>query len=89
MYHPRVQRSILLLLARWRRLPESDVLRLLSPTDRLQYRPEALNDLVGDGLVATSTVGDERVMAITEAGERWISANGPRGQSQGQGGGRR
>ncbi len=72
MYDPAVQRVILARLARWRRLPQSDLLEMLGPEDRLRFRPEALEDLEWEGLVQSETVGDEPVISLTEAGEAWL-----------------
>jgi hypothetical protein len=72
MYDPAVQRALLEKLARWRQLPEGDLIAMLSPVERLRYRPEALDDLEWDGLVAARAAGDERVVSITEAGEAWL-----------------
>ncbi len=73
MYDPAVQRAILEKLARWRQLPEGDLIGMLSPVERLRYRPEALQELEWDGRVAARVAGDERVLSITEAGEAWLS----------------
>ena len=59
-------------LARWRHLPEGDLIGMLSPVERLRYRPDALNDLEWDGLIVARVAGDERVVSITEAGEAWL-----------------
>ena len=72
MYDPAVQRALLEKLARWRQLPEGDLIAMLSPVERLRYRPEALDDLEWDGLVSARAAGDERVVSITEAGEAWL-----------------
>ena len=72
MYDPAVQRAVLEKLARWRDLPEGDLIGMLSPVERLRYRPEALDDLEWDGLIAARLAGDERVVSITEAGEAWL-----------------
>jgi hypothetical protein len=72
MYDPAVQRALLEKLARWRQLPEGDLIAMLSPVERLRYRPEALDDLEWDGLVVARTAGDERVVSITEAGDAWL-----------------
>jgi hypothetical protein len=69
MYDPAVQRALLEKLARWRQLPEGDLIAMLSPVERLRYRPEALDDLEWEGLVVVRTSGDERVVSITEAGD--------------------
>jgi hypothetical protein len=72
MYDPAVQRAVLEKLVRWRHLPEGDLIGMLSPAERLRYRPEALDDLEWDGLIAARLAGDERVVSITEAGEAWL-----------------
>jgi hypothetical protein len=72
MYDPAIQRAVLQKLARWRHLPEGDLIGMLSPVERLRYRPEALDDLEWDGLIVTRRSGDERVVSITEAGEGWL-----------------
>ena len=74
MYDPAVQRALLERLARWRELPEGDLIGMLGPVDRLRYRPEALEDLEWDGLVVVRWAGDERVISITEAGEAWLAS---------------
>jgi hypothetical protein len=82
MYDPAVQRALLERLARWRQLPEGDLIAMLSPVERLRYRPEALDDLEWDGLVSARVAGDERVLSITEAGDEWLRNGGaPRGPS--------
>ncbi len=75
MYDPGVQRAILEKLARWRRLPQGDLLDMLGPEDRLRYRPEALQDLQWEGLVDIATVGDEPVVSITPSGDAWLGQN--------------
>jgi hypothetical protein len=77
MYDPAIQRALLEKLARWRQLPEGDLIGMLSPVERLRYRPEALDDLEWDGLVSARAAGDERVLSITEAGDAWLRT-GPR-----------
>jgi hypothetical protein len=72
MYHPAVQRALLETLARWRRLPEGDLVRMLSPVERLRYRDEALKDLEWEGLVVIRAGGDEPVVEITPAGDAWL-----------------
>jgi len=67
-----VQRAVLEKLARWRHLPEGDLIAMLSPVDRLRFRPEALSDLEWDGLIVARQVGDERMVSITEAGDAWL-----------------
>jgi hypothetical protein len=74
MYDPAVQRALLERLARWRELPEGDLIGMLGPVDRLRYRPEALEDLEWEGFVVARAAGDERVIAITEAGDAWLQA---------------
>ena len=72
MYDPAVQRAVLEKLARWRHLPVGDLIAMLSPVERLRFRPEALDDLVWDGFIVAREAGDERVVSITEAGEDWL-----------------
>ena len=67
-----MQRAVLEKLARWRHLPEGDLIAMLSPVDRLRFRPEALDDLEWDGLIVATRVGDERMVSITEAGDAWL-----------------
>lgn len=73
MYDPAVQRALLEKLAAWRRLPRGDLIGMLSAVDRLRFRSEALLDLEWEGLVAIRTVGDEPVVAITDAGIAWLN----------------
>ena len=72
MYDPAIQRALLEKLARWRHLPEGDLVGMLSPVERLRYRPEALDDLEWDGLIAAQRTGDERMVSITAAGDAWL-----------------
>jgi hypothetical protein len=72
MYDPAVQRAVLEKLARWRQLPEGDLIGMLSPVERLRFRPEALDDLEWDGLIEAHFAGDERMVRITEAGDAWL-----------------
>lgn len=76
MYDPSVQRAILHLLLRWRRLPWEDLLRGLSAVDRLRFRPEALRDLEADGLVIIQQRGDEPVVELTPRGSAWLAEQG-------------
>ena len=48
------------------------IVAMLSPVERLRFRPEALDDLVWDGLIVAREAGDERVVSITSAGEDWL-----------------
>jgi hypothetical protein len=72
MYDPAVQRAVLEKLARWRHLPEGDLISMLSAVERLRFRPEALEDLEWDGLIVAHSAGDERMVSITEAGDSWL-----------------
>ena len=67
-----MQRAVLEKLARWRHLPEGDLIAMLSPVDRLRFRPEALADLEWEGLIVADKVGDERMVSITDAGDAWL-----------------
>ena len=73
MYDPSVQRALMTKLARWRSLPQGDLLDMLSPVDRLRYRSDALRDLEADRLVSIVMRGDEPVVTITEAGDAWLA----------------
>lgn len=72
MYDPAVQRALLETLARWRRLPEDDLVHMLSPVERLRYREDALQDLAWEGLVTITRGSDEPVIDITPAGDAWL-----------------
>jgi hypothetical protein len=81
MYDPAIQRAVLEKLARWRHLPEGDLIAMLSPVERLRYRPEALDDLEWDGLIVARNAGDERMLSITAEGEAWLQqASAPDGE---------
>ena len=80
MYDPAVQRAMLEKLVRWRRLPEGDLIAMLSPVLRLRYRPEALDDLAWDGLIVVAHSGDERVVSITDAGDAWLQHHPAHGE---------
>ena len=71
-------------LARWRQLPEGDLIGMLSPVERLRFRPEALTDLEWDGLIVARVSGDERVVSITEAGEAWLRRQRPEAEHNGE-----
>lgn len=77
MYDPAVQRALLERLAHWRMLPEGDLIGMLGPVDRLRYRPAALEDLEWEGLVVVRAAGDERMIAITDAGDAWLIGRAP------------
>ncbi|MCC7106128.1 MAG: hypothetical protein IT307_13375 [Chloroflexi bacterium] len=68
MYDPGLQWSVLGLLRRWQRLPYSDLLNMLSPTDVLRFRDDLIRDLEWEGLISIRRVGDEEVLALTERG---------------------
>ena len=56
---------------------------MLSPVERLRYRPEALDDLEWDGLIVARVAGDERMVSITDAGEAWLrQLEAPRARSE-------
>ena len=73
MYDPAIQRALMEKLAHWRTLPEEDLLNMLSADQRLRFRPEALQDLEGEGLIRVTWSGDEPVVAITPLGEHWVA----------------
>ena len=49
---------------------------MLGPEERLRYRSEALRDLEWEGLITITPAGDEPVIAITEAGDTWLTGGG-------------
>jgi hypothetical protein len=67
---------ILQILARWEKLPESDLLTRLTPVQLVSFRPELIRALAAEGLVELSEVGDERVIRITERGRQAAGASG-------------
>ncbi|MBI4494547.1 MAG: hypothetical protein HY690_17345 [Chloroflexi bacterium] len=74
MYDPLLQTLMLQKLARWRRLTLGDLLSMLAPEQCLRFRPQVLQDLESAHLIAVQVVGDEAVLTITEAGERWLES---------------
>ena len=76
MYDPAVQRALLEKLARWRQLPEGDLIAMLNPVQRLRYRPEALDDLEWDGLVSARTA-DGLAAQAGPVGERHLQTTNP------------
>src|SRR5260370_9096152 len=80
MYDPAVQRAVLEKLARWRHLPEGDLIGMLSPVERLRYRPEALDDLEWDGLIVMRLSGDEAGVSITQPGQARLRPHPPPGE---------
>jgi hypothetical protein len=84
MYDPAVQRAVLEKLARWRQLPEGDLIGMLSAVERLRFRPEALDDLEWDGLIVVRMAGDERMVGITEAGEAWLGQHDQSAEPNGE-----
>ena len=69
--------AILRVLAQWGWLPETDLLRRLSPTLAADFRPAQLQALQDDGLVTVRQVGDERVVKLTEQGRAATGAGQP------------
>lgn len=76
MYDPALRGAVLRLLEKWKRLPEGDLFQLLAPEDRLRFRDDVIEDLVWQGLLLSEQRGDERVLTISEAGERWVQESG-------------
>jgi hypothetical protein len=70
MYDPALRGSVLRLLQQWKRLPLSDLFRLLPAQDRLRYREDVIDDLVWQGLILKEERGDETVVSLTPAGEQ-------------------
>ena len=73
MDNPDLERAILIGLLPWGWLPETDLLRRLAPEQVVRFRRELLDGLVGRGLVSVRAVGDETVVALTDAGRRAAS----------------
>jgi hypothetical protein len=65
--------AILRGLLPWDRLPETDLLRRLPPAQLARFGREALDRLARDGLITLRQVGDEPVIALTDAGRRAAS----------------
>ena len=68
MHDPSLRTTLLRILSRWGKLPESDLRARLTPLQVLGFRPEVLRDLVADGLIREWSAGDERVIEITQKG---------------------
>lgn len=73
MDDPSLPTLVLHKLARWRRLTLGDLLSMLAPEQRLRFRNQVLTDLESARLIAVQVIGDEPVLTITEAGERWLA----------------
>ena len=69
MYDPSLQWAVLELLATWKRLPLSDLVRMLQPIERLRFRRELLDDMEYDGLVILRQAGDDLVVDLTPRGD--------------------
>ena len=74
MHESELQRAILHGLLPWRWLPETDLLRRLAPAQVVRYRREVVEGLAAAGLVTLRQVGDERVIALTDEGQRAAAA---------------
>jgi hypothetical protein len=70
-----LQMAILRVLARWGTLPETDLIRWLSPTQAVAFGPAVLQPMVEAGLVIVRNVGDERVVKLTEHGRAQAGAS--------------
>ena len=70
MYDPALRVSVLRVVQRWKRLPLSDLFRLLPSEDRLRFRDDVIEDLVWQGLIQKELRGDETVVSVTPAGEQ-------------------
>jgi hypothetical protein len=76
VYDPSLRATLLRILSRWGKLPESDLLARLTPLQVVGFRPEVFRDLVADGLIRERSAGDERVIEITELGRRAVEGPG-------------
>ena len=83
MYDPSLEWAVLRLLARWERLPLSDLERLLDPLQRPHLREELIRDMEWDGLVAIYMSGDEPVIALTPLGRSKLGAESSPAESPG------
>jgi hypothetical protein len=70
MYDPALRDSVLRVVRQWKRLPLSDLFRLLPPEDRLRYRDDVIEDLVWQGLIRTEELGDETVLTLSTSGDQ-------------------
>ena len=70
MYDPALRGSVLRLLQQWKRLPSSDLFRLLPAQDRLRYRDDVIDDLVWQGFIRKEELGDETVVSLTPPASR-------------------
>jgi hypothetical protein len=77
VYEAELRSAILRILARWERLPESDVLRRLTPVQLAHLREELFEALADEGLIEMRLVGDERVLTITARGRQAAEGSGP------------
>ncbi len=68
-----LQATILRVLARWGALPETDLIRWLPPPQAVEFSPAVLQNMADAGLITVRTVGDERVVKITEQGRAQAS----------------
>ena len=69
MYDPALRESVLRVVRQWKRLPLSDLFRLLPPEDRLRYRDDVIEDLVWQGLLQREQRGDETVLTASTSGD--------------------
>ena len=77
MYDPSLQWAVLELLATWKRLPLSDLIRMLQPIEQLRFRRELLDDMEYDGLVILRQAGDDLVLDLTPRGEARLQSGRP------------
>jgi hypothetical protein len=73
---PRMRRSILERLARWRRVTMSDLQALLPVEERLRFQEQVVEELRSEGLIDMRDVGDEAVLSLTDAGVQWLELHG-------------
>lgn len=65
-----LENAILRALLAWGWLPETDLVRRLTPGQVVRYRREVLEKLMADGYIEVRFVGDERVIRLTAMGRR-------------------
>ncbi len=69
-----VRAELLRVLDRWGRLVESDLKRLMDIALAVRFDADLRRELERENLVRVEQVGDEPVLAITDAGRQWLEA---------------
>ncbi|MER3449894.1 MAG: hypothetical protein C4315_09085, partial [Chloroflexota bacterium] len=69
-----VRAELLRVLDRWGRLVESDLKRMMDIALAVRFDADLRRELERENLVRVEQVGDEPVLAITDAGRQWLEA---------------